>query len=435
MNYKIKNSTKTDIDKLIYLYKSKDFNSALNLSKKLIKLKQGNPLLFNINGIINLSLENWQEALLSFKNSLKHNNKFIEAYNNLGVTYSHLGDNEKAIENFKKAIKLNKSYASAYNNLATQYDDFGKYSYAVKYYSLALKYNPEHVNAQSNLIRILNFYKAEELENNSIIKANNKIQEVKSKIISCNEMNTSDVSKYIKECNEIIKMNLKKIFFLDTQIHKRNGENLNCDRHKKIFNKHNIIPEYCFSCYKVQIELKEVSQLIKLFFIFNHLKLPKDNIRKCFIELRENVKGNYKALIYCSSINDAEIIYKLVNVYLSKFLKNFKIDIKRGCTEFDFSFPGYKDINKIDEIVYNENWKKKEKLIDIEIAEGSQKGKKIFSKSLSDITLGEVLTINNWLTYAKNIGDESYKEISSEFLYSDYISKITNKLKNKIDLN
>ena len=77
---------------------------------------------------------------------------------------------------------------------------------------------------------------------------------------------------------------------METQIHKRNGENLNCDRHKKVFNKHNIIPKYCFSCFKVQIELKEVSQLIKLFFIFNYLKLPKDNIRKCFIELREKCK-------------------------------------------------------------------------------------------------------------------------------------------------
>ena len=110
-----------------------------------------------------------------------------------------------------------------------------------------------------------------------------------------------------------------------------------------------------------------------------------------------------------------------------------KIDIKRGCTEFDFSFPGYKDVKKINEIVYDKNWKKKEKLIDIEIAEGSQKGKKVFSKSLSDITLGEVLIINNWLTYAKIIGDESYKEISEEFLYSDYISIIANKFKNKFN--
>ena len=433
MNSKVETSLKSNIDKLIYLYKSKNFNSALDLSNKLIELHGDKSFLLNINGIINLSLENWQNALLAFKKTLKQDNKFIEAYNNLGVTYSHLGENSKAIENYKKAIELNKDYASAYNNLATQHDDFGEYSIAIINYTKALKCNPEHLNAQNNLIRLLNFYKADQSENNSIIKANNKIQRVHPKILSFDEISTPNVNKFIKECNEIIKTNLKKSIFLETQIHKRNGENLNCDRHKKVFNKHNIIPKYCFGCFKVQIELKEVSQLIKLFFIFNHLKLPNDNIRKCFIELRESVNGNYKALIYCSSVNEAKIVSELTNVYLKKFLKNFKLDIKRGCSEFDFSFPGYKDIRKINEIVYDEKWSKKEKLIDIEIANGSQKGKKKFSRSINDITLSDVLIINNWLTYAKIIGDESFQKISSNFIFSDHISRITNKLESKFN--
>ena len=163
MNSKIESSLKTNIDKLIYLYKSKNFNSALNLSNTLIELHGDNSFLLNINGIINLSLENWQNALLAFKKTLKQDNKFIEAYNNLGVTYSHLGESSKAIENYKKAIKLNKDYASAYNNLATQYDDFGEYSIAIKNYTKALKCNPEHLNAQNNLIRLLNFYKTDHL--------------------------------------------------------------------------------------------------------------------------------------------------------------------------------------------------------------------------------------------------------------------------------
>ncbi len=430
MNRKVQTSLKSDVDKLIYLYKSKNFNAALNLSNSLLELNQDEPFLLNINGIINLSLENWQNALLAFKKTLKQDDKFIEAYNNLGVTYSHLGENDKAIENYKKALELNKDYASAYNNLATQYDDFGKYSIAIKNYTQALRCNPEHLNAQNNLIRILNFYKADQSEDNSIIRANNKIQEVNSKILTFNEINDPNVSKFIKECNVIIKTNLKKTIFLETQIHKRNGENLNCDRHKKVFNKYNIIPKYCFSCFKVQIELKEVSQLIKLFFIFNYLKLPRDNIRKCFIELRENVNGNYKALIYCSSVDEAKIVSELTKVHLNKYLKNFKLNIKRGCTEFDFSFPGFKDVKKINEIVYNDEWEKNEKLIDIEITNGSQKGKKIFSRSINDITLSEVLIINNWLTYAKIIGDESYQKITSDFIFSEHISRITNKLKN-----
>ena len=201
MNSKVETSQKTNIDKLIYLFKSKDFKSALNLSDKLLEIYRDNTFLLNFNGIINLSLENWQNALLAFKKTLKQDNKFIEAYNNLGVTYSHLGERDKAIENYKKAIELKKDYASAYNNLATQYDDFGEYSIAIQNYTKALKCNPEHLNAQNNLIRLLNFYKTDQSEDNSIIKANNKIQRVYPNIHSFKEINTPNVSKFIKECS------------------------------------------------------------------------------------------------------------------------------------------------------------------------------------------------------------------------------------------
>ena len=49
----------------------------------------------------------------------------------------------------------------------------------------------------------------------------------------------------------------------------------------------------------VQIELKSIIDLIKLYFILDKLNLSKNNSRKCMIELRENATGTYKGLIYC----------------------------------------------------------------------------------------------------------------------------------------
>ena len=217
--------------------------------------------------------------------------------------------------------------------------------------------------------------------------------------------------------------------FIDSQIHRRNEYNLNCDRHKKAFDKHNIIPKYCFTCFKVQIELKAVSELIKLFFIFDQLVLPNDNIRKCFVELRQKIKGSYKALIYCSSMDDANEVSKIVNSYLVKILNNeFKLDIKRGCTEFDIAYPGYKDAKNLDKVKYKDDWKQMEVMIDQEIQNGSKKGKKFFSKSLNGVGLGDVLIINNWLDYAKIIGDGSYLDISDDFFSSSYI---LNQIKNR----
>ena len=435
MNYKIDNILKSEIDTVINFYKKKDFSSALDLINKLINDGNNFPYLLNLNGLICLSLNKWNDALLAFKKALNIDDKFIEAYNNIGVTYCHLGEFDKAITCYNKAINLDKNYANAYNNLATYYDDFGKYNEAIKNYDKALKSNPEHLNAKNNLIHLLNYYKTNKTKDNPILKANSEIQDINLNIFKNDEIITSNMCEFIKKCNAVIKLNSINFDYPESQIHRTNGKNLNCNRHKKIFNKYNIIPEYCFGCFKVQINFQKVSQLIKLFFIFDKLKLPNNNIRKCFIELRKNIKGNYKALIYCSNLDEAKKILNIINDILNKSLTNFILDIKRGCTEFNFSLPGYKDINKINEITYDNNWKNKEKLMDIEIENGSKKGKKFFSESLNTVSLGDILIINNWLTYAKIIGDESYKEISSDFIFSKNISMIIKNNLNEPNLN
>ena len=44
------------------------------------------------------------------------------------------------------------------------------------------------------------------------------------------------------------------------------------------------------------------------------------------------------------------------------------------------------------------------------------------SISLSGISVSDILIMNNWLNYAKQINDLSYKDISEEMIYSDYIT-------------
>ena len=53
--------------------------------------------------------------------------------------------------------------------------------------------------------------------------------------------------------------------------------------------------------------LNDVLSLLKLYFYFNNLTLNENNIKKCIIELRNKVVGNYKGYIFCSSIIEVEI--------------------------------------------------------------------------------------------------------------------------------
>ena len=69
---------------------------------------------------------------------------------------------------------------------------------------------------------------------------------------------------------------------------------------------------------------------IKLNFILDlikendYQKLEENNIRKCIVELRNNISGNYKGYVFCSSISEAENIKRIITNDLKS--SNIKIN-------------------------------------------------------------------------------------------------------------
>ena len=149
---------------------------------------------------------------------------------------------------------------------------------------------------------------------------------------------------------------------------KKNSKNLNCQSHFKVFNKFNIIIKFCFSCYKIQVNTINVVDLIKLSFLFKNLELKNNNTRKCIVETRNKVGGNYKGYIYCDGIEDAKNILELVKKETKQAnLNPLNINIKHGCSEFYKPYPKFEKLNfNKEEMRYDEEWKAKEKLIDNE---------------------------------------------------------------------
>ena len=187
-----------------------------------------------------------------------------------------------------------------------------------------------------------------------------------------------------------------------------------------MFNRVNLIPKFCFSCFKIQIEPENVLELIKLLLIFDNIKLKNDNWRKCMIELRSNIDGIYKGLIFCSSLSEAEKILTDITPLLRGHL-NYKVSIKRGCSEFYKSYPNFKitDEEQSDFMKYPNKWKKLELNEDLK---ENPKHQKLVS-SISGLTISDVLIINQWLNYANLINDRSYNDIGLEFTHSEYINK------------
>ena len=87
------------------------------------------------------------------------------------------------------------------------------------------------------------------------------------------------IAEILIKSNIIIKKYFKNNLFLKTtQIPRGGKEYLQCERAFDIFQNYSVMPEYCFSCYKVQIDLKNVIDMIKLQFLFDMLYFDNENL-------------------------------------------------------------------------------------------------------------------------------------------------------------
>ncbi|MDH5256611.1 MAG: SEC-C metal-binding domain-containing protein [Gammaproteobacteria bacterium] len=184
-----------------------------------------------------------------------------------------------------------------------------------------------------------------------------------------------------------------------------------CDRDKVVFDQFNVIPKYCFDCYKVQIEPRTVMELFKLMMVFEQIKLPLDNGRKCLTELRTKVSGTYKGLIYCQGFEEAEKMLTMIREIISEEIsKEIKISLKRGCSEYAIAYPKY-ELGKGKKLMpYNESWQKYEDIVDSSFVVDKLL---IENETLNHptYTSEETDTMLFWLTYAASIGDMSYLPI------------------------
>ena len=422
------------IKEIIHLFQSGLVEKALVKSENLIKKEKEVPFLLNLNGIININLKNWDKAKISLNKAIDLDQNYVEAYNNLGIVYNNLGELEEAIKNFSQSVKIKNDYSNGYNNLGSAYDDLGRNEDAIKNYAKALEFDPKHAEAQKNLIHILTYCTPINKSSNSIINANESLRKIGNNFKLKESMKKSDLATYFKSSNKAIQDHIKELTFFETQIYRRNTVDLNCNRHHEVFNKFNIIPKFCFSCFKIQIEPKNILELFKLFLIFDSLKLSKNNTRKCLVELRPNISGAYKGLIYCSSMEEVNEILKDITPILKEVIDSkIKIIARRGCSEFAEKHKDYKETNKEGPnfMKYKNKWQEKEKITDLNEAK-NKKRKKKFKDSTSGLSISDVLIMNNWLNYAKEINDITYKYISEEMFYSDYIFKtITPQLKQR----
>tara|TARA_B100000900_G_scaffold203687_1_gene172734 strand:- start:2886 stop:4160 length:1275 start_codon:yes stop_codon:yes gene_type:complete len=383
--------------------------------------------------ITDLNFEIWEEQIQIYENNFHTKIDKFKLFTNIGVILFKIGKINKSINFYKFSIQDNPSFSLAYNNLAISYLEIGKFEEAASNFEIAFKLNKNDLNIQKHLINILNLVQPKNNKHKGIIDLNYKINSEIKNLDIVNYFDVKNIKKILNLGNNLINKFENNFIFNETQIFRKNSNNLNCFRHFKVFNEFNIIPKYCFSCYKIQINLFTVIDLIKLYFIFDNINLTKNNLRKCMVETRNQIKGNYKGYVYCTGLEEAQSVLELIKQEIKVAnLNEFKISIKHGCSEFYQSYPEYEKINFEGEqfMQYNENWSEKENLIDEKVPKRDDYDKKIWGTYVKGFNLSDILIINNWINYAHVIGDLTYKKIFEKKIKPNFLNKI---LENQIE--
>ncbi len=388
-------------------------------------------------------IKNNHDLIISSCQEFINFNKYsFNAYFIMSKSLLHRKEINKSIEALKKVIEIEASHYLSYFYLGSimwqklQIDD------AILNFKKCLEINPSFNEAKKqlliakkermDLLTYLTYENPEKYISNNILDTSKKLRSIKVDI-SLNEKITDEyvTDLYNKMITNVKNKNLD--FDIEaSQIHRDTTMKYECTRHFEIFDTFRIIPENCFSCFKIQVQPQNIIELFKLYIVFDKLKSNINLTRKCMVELRPNIDGLYKGFLYCVGINEANDKLEILNPILDKTIgSQIPRFIKRGCSEFSEVHPQFKEINSKNKnyMKYNFNWKKNENIIDNRIAKRNNKPS-IQQETLEGISLKDLLIINNWLFYAKEMGDNSYKAICESPPYSKYIY---NKIKSELN--
>ena len=155
-----------------------------------------------------------------------------------------------------------------------------------------------------------------------------------------------------------------------------------------------------------KVEVDTLLDLIKLTSLFYKFDFEEDLTKKTIIELRPDISGYYKGLIYCRGLDQANTVKDLLDIRLKGAVTGATIsNVKRGCSEYPLKFPDYGKIRKKNKDImkFPREWKQHENQFD----QDELIKPKSRNKSLQEFCLSDFYIIQKWIDYAKGIKDQS----------------------------
>ena len=140
-----------NIDSIIALFNSSDFQGALDSIEELIEDNPNDALLFNIRGACYAGLDHKNLAKENYEKAITINPGYAKAHYNLAGALHELQDFDGSIQSYQDALVIEPDYAEAHNNLGNVFKEVGKLDTAIKSYQNAIDIKPDYVEAYYSL--------------------------------------------------------------------------------------------------------------------------------------------------------------------------------------------------------------------------------------------------------------------------------------------
>ena len=288
-----------------------------------------NDIIVKINKIKDLYEKQSYKEALNFANiySLKHSdlNQIPFFINLIGLLHLALKDWDRSIEFFKKSIAIDSDFYHAYFNLGIAYFDLGLLGKSYQQFLEVLKIDNQNIRAKEAIIEILTFDFEVEQNTDIYTKLNKQLIELNKNIDLSKKISDQYVVSLYENGKNLTTKVLNNLEYKRDQIFRRNQIDLNCDRHMKIFNTYNVIPEFCFGCLKIVVYMNNIFDLIKLSLIFDQYDFLANYERKCRIYYEDNTLRGY---IYCSTISECNELSLNIDKAIKKILPMI-LDLKK----------------------------------------------------------------------------------------------------------
>lgn len=146
-----KDLTRAQINDLTRLFGQGRLEELAVATKQLIVRHPKDVNLHNLRGLVFAKMQKPEAALQCFKNALKLDRNFAEAYNNSANVLLVQGDLDAAVVGFERAIRLAPKYAEAYYNLGNTLQLQGKPALAAESFQKAIEIKHDYLDAYLKL--------------------------------------------------------------------------------------------------------------------------------------------------------------------------------------------------------------------------------------------------------------------------------------------